>query len=535
MNLRIPMAGALGCGPDCSCQTSSEEAESSLLEEILGSTRAWCPDCRQAEPALYSCGPAGVFLERLCPQRGSRKIKIALTREWFEDRLAGGIRIDPPEGGRPVQKGCPQDCGLCRAHLGRLRLPIFSITNQCQLACPICFTHNRTDLVYHKSLADVARILEAIEEKSVSLDLINLTGGEPTLHPELALILKMCAARSFGQVSVNTNGLKLAESEELAEMILESGAEVVLSLDTLDPRTSRIIHGADIVRSKLAALARLERLNIPTVLLPVWIPGVNDQEIPQILKSYFSRPFVKGITIQTITYTGFYGSRFAPKTRATLEEVENGLKEAGFRAEDFFRPGACHALCYSAAYYLADGAALISLSRLADKNLLSQAASESYLIKPNEELVREIRNKIDEFWAGGASQAELRLLKKLVSSLTGPGPGREGAAEAAGDSSDRDRGFLPEAGPGPGREGAAEAAGDSSHRAYDFQKEAVRRSGLIKTVTLHAHMDEDNFDLARAALCGDLVPEEDRTFRPACAYNLLYRADDPRFWAEDAS
>jgi uncharacterized radical SAM superfamily Fe-S cluster-containing enzyme len=462
-----------------------------MAAEILGSTLAWCTVCQKSEPARYEAQGNGVYLVRSCSKAGSQKVKAALTRQWFMDRRQGGFNIYPPWGTKEIKNGCPLDCGICLAHLGGLRLPIFSITNQCQLACPICFTHNRRDLVYHKSLDELKQILDNIEKISLSLDLINLTGGEPTLHPNLPEVLSLCAQRSFGQVSVNTNGLILAENAELAEKILESGAEVILSLDTLTPKISHIIHGTDITPAKRKALERLERLGIPTVLLPVWIPGVNDLEIPLLIKEYFHRSFIKGVTIQTITYTGFHGSNFSPKTRATLEEVENGLGAAGFRPQDFFRHGSYHPLCYSVAYYLIDDQTKIPLTALADSALLTAGTSGSYLLKPTREIAESIRQKIDDLWAAGAPRAELNLLKKLVQAFS-----------AGGDYPD---GQIP--------------------------PDAVKNSGLIKTLTLHAHMDAENFDLSRITMCGDLVPEEDGRFRPACAYNILYRSQDPRFWA----
>jgi hypothetical protein len=305
---------------------------------------------------------------------------------------------------------------------------------------------------------------------------------------------------------VNTNGLRLAVDDELALKIKKTAAQVVLSLDTLDSKTSRVIHGADVTASKLAALEKLETFGVPTILLLVWIPGLNDREIPLLLRRYFSRPFVKGATIQTIAYTGFNGARFEPKTRATLEEVENGLEAAGFKGSDFFGHGSYHPLCYSTAYYLVDEAAMLPMSDLVDKKTLTAATSEGYLMRPTEELTREFREKIDALWADGASRGELALLKKLVSVLT----------------------------VAPGALGLERDSEDYEKRIDELRREAAERSGLIKTLTIHAHMDKDNFDLARAAMCGDLVPEEDGRFRPACSYNLLYRRLDPRFWAEEA-
>jgi hypothetical protein len=54
----------------------------------------------------------------------------------------------------------------------------------------------------------------------------------------------------------------------------------------------------------------------------------------------------------------------------------------------------------------------------------------------------------------------------------------------------------------------------------------------IKMLLIHPHMDSDNFDIDRVSSCGDLVPDEDGRMIPACAYNLLYRQKDSRFWRE---
>jgi uncharacterized radical SAM superfamily Fe-S cluster-containing enzyme len=490
------MAGSLGCGPGCDCGS----AKDGLLSEIIGSTRAWCQDCLTAEPAFYTSDAGGVFLERLCPRSGARRIKIAESKKWYSSRLSCGLTVNPPEQARPVLRGCPNDCGPCRAHLGRLRLPIFSITNQCQLACPICFTHNRKDRIYHKSPEELERLLDVIEAGSEYLDLINLTGGEPTLHPNLPDLLRRCAKRHFGMVSMNSNGLIIGDNQGLAETIKELGAQIILSLDTMRPEKSLIIHGADIVQSKLEALAMLERLDIPTAILMVWIPGINDDEIPALVAKYLFKGFVKGISIQTIAFTGYHGSRFQPRRRATLEEVENAFGRSGlFDKSDFFAHGSYHPLCYSVAYYLVDGGEKIPLTRLAEAPVLTRATQFGYLMSPTKELTDCLLEKINELWASKSSPVWLGILKKMIRLLNGS------QAQASGDLSvDR-------------------ALGKS-----------INKSGLIKTLTIHAHMDHDNFDLARVATCGDLVPEESGELRPACAYNLIYRQRDPRFWTGPA-
>jgi hypothetical protein len=66
--------------------------------------------------------------------------------------------------------------------------------------------------------------------------------------------------------------------------------------------------------------------------------------------------------------------------------------------------------------------------------------------------------------------------------------------------------------------------------AHQRQARAERH---IKTIYVHAHMDEDTFDVDRARRCGDLVPDRPGSLIPACTYNLFYRQKDERYWKDD--
>ena len=470
------------------CYSEPQTGEIRFGGTTLGSTRAWCPECRAVEHALYTAEAGGVFMDRICPKGGARRSPVSLSLDWFMERTRQARPLRQNKSLMPVRRGCPFDCGPCAHHANSLRLPIFSITNNCNLACPICFTHNRPDKVYNKSLDELERILDHIEAQSTDLDLLDLTGGEPTLHPQLLEVLSRCTRRSFRRVGMNTNGMVLGRNRALAEKIKALGSvQVILSLDTLDAEKSLRIHGKDLVRSKLDALAMLEELGIPTVLLLVWIPGLNDDEVPLLIRNYLPRKFVCGITIQNMAYTGFYGSRFSPRRHSTLEEVELGLAErGGFATADFFAHGSYHPLCYSTAYFIVDGERRVPFTRLADKEVLTAATEGSFLMRHTPELEMRFRKGIDALWVAGSTREEMVMLKKFI------------ARFEKGDA--RQPGFLHE---------------------------------MVKTVTIHAHMDEDNFDLARVALCGDLVPDDENgTMIPACSYNLLYRQKDPRFWVE---
>jgi hypothetical protein len=64
-----------------------------------------------------------------------------------------------------------------------------------------------------------------------------------------------------------------------------------------------------------------------------------------------------------------------------------------------------------------------------------------------------------------------------------------------------------------------------------FERQRLAESS-VRTIYIHAHMDEDTFDCSRAMLCPDLVPSEPGKLIPACTYNLFYRMKDERFYVD---
>ena len=461
-------------------------------ETYLRSTLAFCDQCNKTELARITARENGVFMERLCHVHGVERVKIAKFPAWYIERTSRPRPAHEIKDRVPSHKGCPFDCGPCQWHTGGIHLPVFSITNDCNLNCPICFTYNRPDLKYYKSVEETKQIIGHIVDKSGGVQLINLTGGEPTLHPDLFAILAACRSEGIGRITMNTNGIRIAEDERFAERIKEAGVQLVLSLDTLDPEKSRIIHGKDITGFKKACLDRLAKLNIPTTILPVCIKGVNESDVADIVHTYLRKPFVRSITVQNMTFTGKNGSRFQPRDHVTMDEIEELLStKDGINRDDFFSLSSYHPLCYSAAYYIVRDEQLISLTGILDKELISQMSAGVYYLNPDHDISAEFRDGINRMWASGADEKTIGILKKFLSDLY-PG-GRQ---------------------------------------APQVEQRRLLES-WVKMVLVHPHMDRDNFDIDRVSSCGDMVPDETGRMIPACSYNLLYRQKDQRFWMED--
>jgi 7,8-dihydro-6-hydroxymethylpterin dimethyltransferase len=466
----------------------------------LGTVQGMCRQCGSLTPARVIEEGGVVYQERLCPKCGSARARLADSLEWYLQRVSTPVHGKPARlPGTPVQKGCPFDCGPCAFHANACRLPVFSVTNACNLNCPICFTYNRADRRYDMSRAELRLLLDKLIERAGPFDLINITGGEPTLHPDILALLEECQRPEIGRVTMNSNGLRLATDEDFCRALAGLGVYVVLSFDTLNGETARRLHGRDVVAKKLRALENLQRFGVGTTLLNVMIRGINDHEIGAIIDLAKTRSVVRSVTVQTMTFTGKGGKEFMPREHIPLDGAAAAVEKAtggAMRATHFFPHPGAHPLCYSVAYYLKapPGASepsrngFVSFTDFFSLEELRQMIGPGYLLQPDESSQQRFKEAIDRLWTSGDRAGVLPVLKRLLTRLYPDGPS-----------------LTP------------------------FQRQAIAEESLL-TVYLHAHMDEDTLDLGRLVVCSDQVPEPDGRLIPACAYNLFYRQKDPRFW-----
>jgi uncharacterized radical SAM superfamily Fe-S cluster-containing enzyme len=461
----------------------------------LGTVTGMCRQCRAVVPARVIEVEGAVYQERLCPSCGAARTRIADDLAWYLERTATPVHCKPARrAGTPVREGCPRDCGPCAFHANACHLPVFSVTNACNLDCPICFTYNRPDRKYFMSRAELRLLLDRLLERVGPVDLVNVTGGEPTLHPDLIGLLEECRRPEIGRVTMNSNGLRLAEDEALGRALAGLGIYVVLSFDTFRHDTALRMHGRDVIAVKRRALANLQRFGIGTTLLNVMARGLNDDEIGDVIALAQAHPVVRSVTVQTMTFTGKGGRDFQPRTPMPLDGAARALEQTtrgAMRAQDFFPHAGAHPLCYSVAYYLKDGERLRSLTEFFTTAELREMLGQGYLLQPGNDGGTLFRRAIDRRWAAGDDENLLPVIRRLMDRMYPPG-----------------RALSP------------------------AERQAIAEENLL-AVYLHAHMDEDTFDVARVAVCPDQVPDPEGRLIPACAYNLFYREKDPRFWHAD--
>ncbi len=182
------------------------------MREYLTSTQSICRECRRLVTAHLFKENTGIFLEKCCPAHG-----LQTARVYGDARAYLGLGRFHRKASVPLcfatqSKGCPDSCGLCPEHEQHVCLPIIEITDHCNWHCPICIVRNPG--TYHRTREEVARTLDNLIRSEGQIDVLNLSGGEPTLNPSFRQIIEECAARKeILRVSVSTNGSVLGRDD----------------------------------------------------------------------------------------------------------------------------------------------------------------------------------------------------------------------------------------------------------------------------------------------------------------------------------
>jgi len=458
-------------------------------------TKSLCGTCKTAVDAKVLFADDAVWFDKFCPSHGHQRCRVSSSVEWYLDALSFIAPHTPPRRiSRPVTDGCPFDCGACPSHQQKVYLPVIPITSACNLDCPICYTINKNEAAHQMSAADLSTILGHLAEDHDEVDIINFTGGEPTLHPQLLDFLAMCRDAGIRRLTISTNGLKLRD-ESYVRKLAALDARIVLSLDTFRPETDRILLGANTVKAKLEALELLEKHDVATTILPAVAMGLNDDEVGSLLQLVLGKPHIRSLELHTMTFTGQGGVGFTRSARITIPDLHARIAEAtGGRIQwrDFVPSPLAHPHCYSICYVLClDDGGYVPFTRLTSRAKMFELLGDSLYIEPREQLEQVFRDLIDDLWANPdrvpESAAVLTTIKRLLNELF---------------PADRRLSIL------------------------ERQKISER---TVKAIYIHSHMDEENFDVARVMKCPVGVPQEDGGNIPTCSYNVLYREKDRRF------
>ncbi|MFW9788606.1 MAG: radical SAM protein [Candidatus Thorarchaeota archaeon] len=430
--------------------------------------KSLCPICGRLIENSETVESGNIYLDKVCPEHGPIRTLASSDAAYWKDSL----KYDRP-GTTPlvwssqINKGCPDDCGICPSHKQHTCVGVMEITGLCNLSCNICFA--AAPYGDHVPFDQISSMIDAYVSYEAEPELLQLSGGEPSLHPDILEIVRYAKNLGIQDVAVSTNGLRLLE-EDFAAELAKTDPVIYLQFDTFIPEVSLKIRGKDLVEEKLRAVEVCNELGMTTVLVPTLIAGVNDNEIGELTRFALSQKKVFGINFQPVAMTGRIGvpdisAISVPRVLDAIESQTNGILE-----KNDFRPIPCpHPHCTAISYVLVDDEEITPLTDMVDVDEYIDYARDRTLVK------------------------EAVLMDEAFTKLfsTRAVPGTESNLEAF-----------------------CEACGMTI-------PEVLGKS--VKIVSVHSFMDRETYQLERAQKCCIHVIQPDGKMIPFCNYNMFRR------------
>jgi uncharacterized radical SAM superfamily Fe-S cluster-containing enzyme len=463
----------------------------SAKRQVLFGTRGLCNDCSSLVEARLVAENGKVILEKGCLACGTTRALVSDDAQWSMSALGytkpGEVPLAFYSGGNG-SKGCPDSCGLCSNHQQHTCLPIIEITGRCDLACPICLTESPRggDL----SLEQIRRMVDTLVTNEGKLNLVNLSGGEPLIHPRFREIVDMISEyEEIGMVSVSTNGLALLEDESLARFLAERRVVVSLQFDGWDPGVYMKLRGRDLSDEKRRILDLLSECGTSTSLTMTLTRGANEGEVGSVLDLLFERDNILSAMFQPTAYCGRAGSGNGhdPMDVVTIPEVIRLIADqsSGRLKGSDFNPLPCsHPSCFALTYILkcVDGS-FVPLPRIIQPEDYLDIIKNQALLSTSTDNLSRIKDAVYGLWTSSgvvpSSEPILKTIRSILDEINALG---------------RDR----------------------LHK--DLLQVGERN---VKSIFIHHFMDRYTFDMGRIVKCCQHYTQPDGRLVPACVHNNL--------------
>jgi uncharacterized radical SAM superfamily Fe-S cluster-containing enzyme len=467
--------------------------------KTLGMTESVCATCRRMVPAKIKTDAQNVTFEKFCPDHGlTRHLVSSHLEDYLKAQRAVKPALKPLSHEGRADKPCPTGCGFCERHEQHLCMPIVEITSRCDLACPVCIADagRRWDM----TLTQFSLILDRLIQAEKQIDILNLSGGEPLLHPELLhMIDAALACPEIIRVSISTNGLALLKVPTLAQALKQRDVVISLQFDGFSDRTYEILRGQKLLTQKLEILALLAENRIATSLTVTAADPVNTDQFPQIMDMFFASEHMVSMMIQPVSFAGRGSTLRDSLNRLTIPDVIGILDSMGhprMRGADFQPLPCSHPLCLSVAYYLLLDENSVSLNQLINASQMMKSLANRTVFGLDSQDTDTVKDLIYDIWSSPNHQdcdteTVLKVLRQILDQM--------------------------------------------SCACFDARKVLSVAERHVKSIFIHAFQDAETFDLSRVRRCCQAYPQPDGRLIPACVHNVLGGRDTPpSSWREQS-
>jgi uncharacterized radical SAM superfamily Fe-S cluster-containing enzyme len=381
-------------------------------------TLSLCPECLKRVDAKIVFENGNVYMLKRCNEHGNSKVLIADDIAYYKNiRNYNKPSETPYTFNTKTHYGCPYDCGLCPDHEQHSCLTVVEVTDRCNLTCPTCYAGSSPTYGRHRTLEEVKTMLDTIVANEKEPDVVQISGGEPTIHPQFWDIMDYAKSLPIRHLMLNTNGIKIAKDIAFAEKLKTYAPdfEVYLQFDSFENSVLRELRGADLNHIRTQAIANLNAVNLSTTLVVTLQKGLNDHEIGKIIEYALKQKCIRGVTLQPTQIAGRL-ENFNPETdRMTLTEVRRKIMEQTtiFNPDDLL-PVPCNPDALAMGYALKLGGEVFPLTRYINPNDLLDNSKNTIIYEQDQGLQGKM---IDLFSTGNSVEVAEENLKSIMCCL----------------------------------------------------------------------------------------------------------------------
>jgi 7,8-dihydro-6-hydroxymethylpterin dimethyltransferase len=383
-------------------------------------TRSICPACRRVIDAHIVIRNNKVYMRKRCPDHGPFEALVY----GDADAYTKSSRFNKPgtiplEFSSEIKNGCPHDCGLCPDHQQHACLGIIEVNSACDMACPLCFAEAGAG--FSLTLEEVEEILDHLVVTEGNPEVVQFSGGEPSIHPQIIPMMRAAQQRGIANVMLNTNGKRIAKDDRFLAELAEVRPNIYFQFDGFERETYRIIRGEpDILAEKMRALDRLAEIGCAVILVPAIESGVNEHEVGKIVRFGIDHPAVKGINFQPAFHAGRHGTH-DPMRRITNPHILKLIEtqtDGVFRVSDFVPVPCCFPTCNSVTYaYIDENRNVTPLPRVL--NVDDYLDYISNRVMPD--LGAEMRRALEGLWSSSAALGSEKVAGQFAFSCSACG------------------------------------------------------------------------------------------------------------------
>ncbi|AND64901.1 radical SAM protein [Flavobacterium covae] len=353
-------------------------------------TQSICPECLHLCNAKIVFKDEKVWMLKHCKTHGDSRVMIADDIEYYRQIRNYNKQSEVPlKFNTKLHYGCPYDCGLCPDHEQHSCLSIVEVTDRCNLACPTCYASSAPNYGNHRQLDEIEKMLDAIVANEGEPDVVQISGGEPTVHPQFFEILDLAKSKPIKHLMVNTNGIRIAKDISFVEKLASymPDFEIYLQFDSFKPEVLEKMRGEDLSEIRKKAIENLNQFNLSTTLVVTLQKGENDDEIGKILEYALQQKSVRGVTFQPTQVAGRNENYDDNQGRITLTEVRRKIYEQYpvFTPQDLI-PVPCNPDALCMAYALKMNGEVFPMTNLINPEDLLNNSKNTIVFESDEKL-----------------------------------------------------------------------------------------------------------------------------------------------------